>query len=53
MGENAPGDAGQFIGERDRQHIAVQPLLGMTVFTTAILVRTLDHALAVQAQFDG
>ena len=28
MRKNAPGDPGQFIGERDRQHIAVQPLFG-------------------------
>src|SRR5258708_31447469 len=28
MGENAPGDARQLVGECDRQHIAVQPLLG-------------------------
>src|SRR5712671_1382137 len=27
MGENAPGDARQLVGERDRPHIAVQPLL--------------------------
>ncbi len=25
-GENRPGDAGEFVGERDRQHVAVQPL---------------------------
>ena len=28
MGENAPGDARQLVGECDRQHIAVQPPLG-------------------------
>jgi hypothetical protein len=27
-GENAPGDAGQLVGERDCQHVVVQPLLG-------------------------
>src|SRR5215203_2603547 len=26
--KNAPGDASQFIGERNRKHVAVQPLLG-------------------------
>src|SRR5215831_631546 len=28
MGEYAPGDACQLVGERDRQHIAVRPPLG-------------------------
>src|SRR5580765_7922777 len=28
MGENAPCDARQLVGKRDRQHIAVQPPLG-------------------------
>ena len=28
MGQNAPGDTGQLVGERDRQHVAMQPLLG-------------------------
>jgi hypothetical protein len=28
MGQNAPGDTGELVGERDCQHIAVQPLLG-------------------------
>jgi hypothetical protein len=28
MGQNAPCDASEFIGERDRQHIVMQPLLG-------------------------
>jgi hypothetical protein len=31
MGENAPGDAGQLIGERDRQNIVVQPFLSRIV----------------------
>src|SRR6516164_4946180 len=26
--ENRPGDAGELVGERDRQHVVVQPLLG-------------------------
>src|SRR5215211_1917718 len=26
--ENRPGDAGELVGERDRQHVAVQALLG-------------------------
>src|SRR6516162_5650778 len=26
--ENRPGDAGELVGERDRQHVAVQPLFG-------------------------
>src|ERR1700674_2797562 len=26
--ENGPGDAGELVGERDRQHVAVQPLFG-------------------------
>ena len=26
--KNAPGDPGQFVGQRNRQHIAVQPLFG-------------------------
>ena len=25
MGKNAPGDPGQFIGQRNREHIMVQP----------------------------
>jgi hypothetical protein len=25
-GENCPGDAGEFVGERDRQHVAVKAL---------------------------
>jgi hypothetical protein len=28
MRKNAPGDTGQLIGQRNRQHIAVQPLFG-------------------------
>ena len=28
MGEYAPGDASQLVGECDRQHIAVRPPLG-------------------------
>ena len=28
MRKNAPGDPGQFVGQRNRQHIAVQPLFG-------------------------
>ena len=28
MGKNAPGDAGQFVGESDGQHIVVQAFLG-------------------------
>ena len=28
MSQNAPGDAGQLVGERNCQHVAVQPLLG-------------------------
>ena len=28
MRENAPGDAGQLVGERNREHVVVQPLLG-------------------------
>src|SRR6266480_6907235 len=27
-GKNAPGDAGQLVGKRDREHVVVQPLLG-------------------------
>src|SRR5215475_13228416 len=27
-GQDAPGDAGQFIGEGDRQHIVMEPLAG-------------------------
>src|SRR5215472_4171493 len=26
--ENRPGDAGELVGERDRHHVVVQPLLG-------------------------
>src|SRR6516225_7737154 len=26
--ENRPGDAGELVGERDRQHVMMQPLLG-------------------------
>src|SRR5271166_4787351 len=26
--ENRPGDTGEFVGERDRQHVAVQPFFG-------------------------
>src|SRR4029077_20246981 len=26
--ENRPGDAGEFVGERNRQHVVVQPLFG-------------------------
>ena len=26
--ENRPGDAGELVGERDRQHVVVQPLFG-------------------------
>ena len=26
--QNAPGDTGQLIGERDRKNVAMQPLLG-------------------------
>jgi hypothetical protein len=26
--ENRPGDAGELVGERDRQHVVVQALLG-------------------------
>ncbi len=25
--QNAPGDAGELVGQRNRQHVAVQPLL--------------------------
>ena len=28
MSQNAPGDTGQLIGERDRKNVAMQPLLG-------------------------
>ena len=28
MSQNAPSDAGQLIGERNRQHVGMQPLLG-------------------------
>src|SRR5450756_969012 len=28
MSQNAPSDAGELIGERDRQHVGMQPLLG-------------------------
>ena len=28
MGKNAPRDAREFVGKRDRQHVVVQPLLG-------------------------
>src|SRR5713226_7212475 len=27
-GKNAPGDARQLVGKRDREHVVVQPLLG-------------------------
>ena len=29
--ENGPGDAGKFVGERDRQHVVVQSLLGASI----------------------
>jgi hypothetical protein len=28
MRKNAPGDPGQFVGQRDREHVVVQPLPG-------------------------
>ncbi len=28
MSQNTPGDAGELIGQRNRQHVVVQPLLG-------------------------
>ena len=28
MSQNAPSDAGQLVGERNREHVGVQPLLG-------------------------
>jgi len=31
MRKNAPGDTGQFIGQRNRQHVAVQPLLTASI----------------------
>ena len=28
MSQNVPGDARKLVGERDRQHVVVQPLFG-------------------------
>jgi len=28
MSQNTPGDAGEFVGEGNRQHVVMEPLLG-------------------------